>query len=199
MRGRTMTAAGVAAALTATAVVAAGGATAAAPKPAKTVKGSLVTAVPKTLKPGTKVANSRLGNPRVFVNGQDGFALAAGEQAQYAAATTDGGKTWTTVSPALHVDALQAPLSVTQIGAASTKVAYAFGSGQVADVTSDGGKHWYRALFQGTVMAIVPGFSHQLFAYVDSFGSGSGLHGPTLQYVSKNGGKTWTYSTGVGA
>jgi hypothetical protein len=198
MRGRTMTVAGVAAALTATAVVSAGGATAATPKPAKTVKGSLVTAVPKTLKPGTKVANSRLGNPRVFVNAQDGFALAAGEQAQYAAATTNGGKTWTIVSPALHVDALQAPLSVTQMGAASTKVAYAFGSGQVADVTGDGGKHWYRALFQGTVMAIVPGFSHQLIAFVDGFGSGSGLNGPTLQYVSKNAGKTWTYSPGVG-
>ena len=196
MRGRTMTAVAAAAALAATGAVTVGGATAAAPKPAKTVKGSLITAKLHTLKPGTKVASSRIGT-RTLVNANVGWALAAGQQAQYAATTTNGGKTWTIASPALHVDAAQAPLAVTQMGATSAKVAYAFGSGQVADVTSDGGKHWYAALFQGTVMAVVPGLgSRQLLAFVDSGASGTGPSGPTYQYSSTNGGQTWTLAPG---
>jgi hypothetical protein len=104
---------------------------------------------------------------------------------------------WKTASPALHLDAAQAPLSVTQIGARSPKVAYAFGSGQVADVTSDGGKHWYRALFNGTDMAVVPGFgSKQLLTFVDAGSSSSGPSGPVWQYASSNGGKTWKLSPG---
>jgi hypothetical protein len=200
MRGRTMITAGAATALAATAVIAVSGATAgataAAPKPAKTVKGNLITLTNGTLKPGTKVSAAKLG-ARQFVNGSDGWALAAGETAQYAATTTNGGKTWRIASPALHVDAAQAPLSVSQIGASRPDVAYAFGSAQVADVTSDGGKHWYRALWQGTVMAVVPGFgSHQLLAFVDGGASASGPSGPTWQYSSTDGGKTWKLAPG---
>ncbi len=66
MRGRTMTTVGAAAALAATAVVAVSGATAAAPKPAKTVTGSLIMPTAHTLKPGTKVSAAKLG-ARVFV------------------------------------------------------------------------------------------------------------------------------------
>ena len=192
----TMTAVGAAMALAATAVVAVSGATAAAPKPAKTVTGSLITPTLHTLKPGTKVSPAKFG-ARVFVNGSDGWAFAIGDQAQYAATTTDGGTTWTIASPALHVNAAQAPLVVTQLGALSAKVAYAFGDSQVADVTTDGGKHWYRALWQGTVTAVVPGFgSHQLLAYVDGGASASGPTAPTWQYSSTNGGKTWTLTPG---
>jgi hypothetical protein len=201
MRARTMIATGVTTALAATAVVAVGGAvggaTAAAPKPARTVKGSLIKPKRGTLKQGTKVSTAILG-PRVFLNRSDGWAMASGPEAQYAAATTDGGAIWTIASPALHVDAAQAPLAVTQLGASSSKIAYAFGGGQVADVTSDGGKHWYGALWDGTVAAVVPGFgSHQLLAFIDGGSSGSGPSGPTWQYVSKNGGRTWSLSPGA--
>ena len=190
MRSRTLTAVGAATALAATAVVGISGATAAKPKPAKTVTGALIKRTAHTLKPGSKASGS---GPRVLVTGTAGWKLAAGTQAQYAANTTDGGKTWRIASPALHVNAAQAPLAVTQLGAMSPKVAYAFGSGQVADVTSDGGKHWYQALFQGTVAAVVPGeFGKQLAAFVVGFSSSS----PTLQYVSKNGGKTWKLASG---
>ncbi len=86
---------------------------------------------------------------------------------------------------------------MTQLSASNAKVAYAFGGAQVADVTSDGGKQWYRALWQGTVVAVVPGFgSHQLIAVVDGGASASGPSGPTWQYVSTNGGKTWKLSPG---
>ena len=114
-----------------------------------------------------------------------------GSAAQYAAVTADGGKTWRIASPALHIDAADAPQSVTQIGARSAKVAYAFGGGQVADVTSNGGKTWYSALFQGTVTAIVPGSGRQLVTFVVGFSPSS-----TLQYLSNNGGRTWTLSSG---
>jgi len=196
MRGRTMTAVGAAAALAATVVVAVNGATAAAPKPAKTVTGRLITRTLHTLKPGTKVSAAKL-RQRVFVNGSVGWALAIGDQAQYAATTTDGGTTWTIASPALHLNALQAPLVVTELGASNPKVVYAFGDGQVADVSSDGGEHWYRTLWEGTVIAVVPGFgSHQLLAFVDGGASASGPSAPTWQYSSTNGGKTWKLTPG---
>ena len=193
MRGRTLTAVGAATALAATAVVGISGAAAAKPKPAKTVTGSLVKRTPHTLKPGSKASGKGM---RVLVTGKVGWKLASGTQAQYAAKTTDGGKTWRIASPALHVAAAQAPLSVSLIGASSAKVAYAFGAGQVADVTSDGGKHWYRALFNGTVMAVVPGPRKRLIAFVDGGANASGPTAPTWQYTSKDGGRTWKLTPG---
>ncbi|HEX5192925.1 MAG TPA: hypothetical protein VFW09_08995 [Solirubrobacteraceae bacterium] len=193
MRGKTLTAVGAAMALAATAVVGISGASAAKPKPAKTVTGSIIKRTAHTLKPGSKASGRGM---RVLVNGKVGWKLAAGTQAQYAAKTTDGGKTWRIASPALHVNAAQAPLAVSQLGAASAKVAYAFGGGQVADVTSDGGKHWYRALFNGTVMAVVPGAGKQLLAFVDGGANASGPTAPTWQYTSKNGGRTWKLTPG---
>ncbi len=188
MRGRAMVAAGGTAALVA--VIAVSGASAASKKPPKTVKGSIFTRS-GSAKRGTKVAG---GGLRILIGAKAGWKLASFKQAQYAAVTTDGGKTWRIASPALHINAADAPQVVTQIGAKSAKVAYAFGGGgQVADVTSNGGKTWYQALFQGTVTAIVPAsFSPRLVAYVESFPKSS-----TLQYVSKNGGKTWTLSKGA--
>lgn len=163
----------------------------AATAPQRTVSGSLIRRPAHTVAPGTKVNQSHLGE-RVFVNANDGFALAAVGQAQYPAATTNGGKAWKTDGPALHIDALQAPLGVTSIGALNRRTAYAYGSGQVVDTTSDGGKKWYGALFNGVVMAVVPGPSGHLVAFID---------GPavTWQYVSKNGGRSWRYTTAQGA
>jgi hypothetical protein len=170
-------------------------ATAAAPAPQKTVTGSLIKRRPDTLAPGAKVSSAKLGQ-RVFVNASDGFALASVGQAQYPAATTNGGKTWKTDGPALHINAAQAPLAVTSIGASSRSTAFAYGSGQVIDTTSDGGKKWYGALFNGTAMAVVPGPSGHLVAFIDeSSGSTAGV---TYQYVSKNGGRSWSYDTSVG-
>jgi photosystem II stability/assembly factor-like uncharacterized protein len=194
-RRATMTV-GAVAAIATTAVVGIGAATAAAPTPVKTVTGSLIKVQPQTLKPGAKLKPSAVGFPRVFVNAKTGWALANAQQAQYAAITTDGGSTWRTASPALHLNAAQAPLVVSQIGATSPKVAYAFSGGQVADVTSDGGKHWYRGLFDGADMAVVPGFGKQLLTFVDAGSSSSGPSGPVWQYQTSNGGKTWKLSPG---
>jgi hypothetical protein len=165
--------------------------------PPQTVTASVITRRPGTLKPGSLVSSSALGQ-RAFTDAKHGFALANAGQAQYPAATTDGGKTWRTDGPALHIDAAQAPLSVTSIGVASVKTVYAYGSGQVVDTTGDGGKRWYGALFNGLVMAVVRGSGGHLVAFVDASTAPSTTSGLTWQYVSKNGGRTWTYDPRVG-
>jgi hypothetical protein len=172
------------------------GAAIAAPPVQKTVKASRITRYPKTLAPGAKVKPSQLLGARVFVDAGHGVALAGLGQAQYEAATSDGGRTWRTDSPALHVDAAQAPLAVGYVGAVSRRTSFAYGS-QAADVTSDGGQIWYRALFDGLVVAIVRNAEGHLVAFVDGSATGSS-QGSTAQYVSKDGGRSWHYDTTVG-
>jgi hypothetical protein len=154
--------------------------------PQQTVTASLITRPAHTLAPGTTVSGSKIFGQRVLVDATHGFALVDTGGAQYPAATTNGGKTWKTDGPALHLDAAQAPLAVVDVGAAGRNTAFAWGTGQVIDTTGDGGKHWYRALFtQGIPVAVVKNPLGHLVAFVD----GSG--GATWQYVSKDGGKTW--------
>jgi hypothetical protein len=169
----------------------------AAATPQKTVAAARISRPRGTLAPGTNVRSADLGQ-RVFTDAEHGFALASAGQAQYPAATTDGGKTWKIDGPALHVDAAQAPLSVLDIGAAGLKTVFAYGSGQVIDATGNGGKQWYRALFDGLVMAVVHGSLGQLVAFVDGSTSSSSSKGVTWQYVSKNGGRTWRLDTTIG-
>jgi hypothetical protein len=164
--------------------------------PQQTVTASLIKRHAGTLAPGTKLRHPHLGT-RVFVDARHGFALAGAGQAQYAAATSNRGRTWVTDGPALHIDAAQAPLAVAHLGAASRKVIYAYGEGNVVDVTSDGGKHWYGALFDATAMAVVPGVRGHLVAFVDG-STGAADSGPTWQYVSKDGGRSWHYDTTTG-
>jgi hypothetical protein len=166
---------------------------AAAAKPSKTVTGTLVTRRPGTLAPGTAVAPARVAGQRVFTDAKHGFALASVASADYAVASTDGGRTWKTDGPALHLHAAQAPLAVAFIGAVSRKTVFAWGGGQVIDATSDGGKHWYSALFgNGGPVAVVHDFAGHLRAFI-SASSGS----TTWQYVSKDGGRTWHYQAAV--
>jgi hypothetical protein len=166
-----------------------------APQP--TVNASRIARLPGTLAPGTRVSPRAIGQ-RVFTDADHGFALAGVRGAQYPAATVDGGATWKTDGPALHINAAQAPLSVVDIGAANRKTVFAYGTGQVIDTTSDGGKKWYRALFNGLVMAVVRGAQGHLVAFIDGSTSTSGSGGVTWQYVSKNGGRTWRYDATVG-
>lgn len=160
---------------------------AAAAKPPKTVKATLITRRPGTLAPGSKVRSGAIAGQRVFTDAKHGFALASVGSADYAVATSDGGKTWKTYGPALHVHAAQAPLAVSFIGAVSRKTVFAWGGGQVIDATNDGGKHSYSALFTtGVPVAVVRDIQGHLTAFV---GSPSG--GSTSRYVSKDGGRTW--------
>lgn len=170
-------------------------ASAAATGPQQTVSGTIITRQPQTLAPGSTVSASKIFGNRVFTGAKRGFALVDTGGAQYPATTVDGGKTWKTDGPALHLDAAQAPLAVIYIGAAGPKTIFAWGTGQVIDTTSDGGKHWYRATFFGLPVAVVRNPQGHLVAFVDGETSGSNS---SLQYVSKNGGKTWRLDNTIG-
>jgi photosystem II stability/assembly factor-like uncharacterized protein len=162
-------------------------AAAAAPSPPKTVTATRITRQPATLAPGSHIASRDVVGQRTFTNARRGFALATAGEADYPVATTDGGKTWKTNGPALHLHAAQAPLAVIFIGAVNRRTVFAWGGGQVIDTTNDGGKTWYRALFtSGFPVAVVHDPSGHLLAFISS-GTGSS----TVEYVSKNGGRTW--------
>jgi hypothetical protein len=134
---------------------------------------------------------------RVFANARDGFTLAAVGSAQYPARSTDGGTTWRIDGPQVHVDAADAPEAVGYVGLVSPRTMYAFGSSAV-DVTSDGGRTWWETLVGGLVMAVVPGDQNDLVAFVQQpLSTGHGHPAVTWQYVSRDGGRHWRYSTGL--
>ena len=160
----------------------------AAAGPQQKVTGSLINRPSGTLAPGTTVPASEVYGNRVFIDANRGYALVQNGQAQYPAKTGDGGKTWKTNGPALHVNAAQAPLSVAFIGAGGTKKIFAWGGGQVIDATPDGGAHWYRATFTGLPVAVLKNPKGHLVAFVDGQ---TGASTVATQYVSKDGGKTW--------
>src|SRR3984885_15980825 len=89
---------------------------AAAAGPQQTVTATLISRPAHTLAPGSTVSASKIFGHRVFNDAKHGFALVDTGQAQYPAATSDGGKTWKTDGPALHLHAAQAPLAVIYIG-----------------------------------------------------------------------------------
>ncbi len=168
---------------------------AAAAGPQQTVTGTLISRPAQTLAPGSTVNASKIFGHRVFNDAKHGFALVDTGGAQYPAATSDGGKTWKTDGPALHLNAAQAPLAVVYIGIAGLKTIFAWGTGQVIDTTSDGGAHWYRATFNGLPVAVIRNPQGHLVAFVD--GETGGGASP-VQYVSKNGGKTWRLDNTIG-
>ena len=164
--------------------------------PPKTVTATLMKTRSGTLKPASKVNASKVGSPRMFFNSTKGFAMAQVGQAQYPVATTDGGKTWKTNGPYLHLDAAQAPLAVTNIGVGNQKTMFACCGGQVVDATGDGGKHWYQALLGDTVLSVIaPGNGKRLVAVAQN-GSSKATN---LVYVSTDGGHHWKLNTKLGA
>jgi hypothetical protein len=153
---------------------------------------------PGSARPGTIVRQRQLSR-RVFADARHGFALASLPQAQYPAATTDGGKVWRVDGPALHVNAAQAPLVVLQVGAAGRRTWFAWGGpggGQVVDTTSDGGRHWWRAILGEVVLAVVASADGRLIAVTQVAGAAGAS---TLVYVSKDGGRHWRYDAQLGA
>jgi hypothetical protein len=182
------------------------GATAAAvarrdPSPPPGVTAVLINRPADALRPGTVVRAAALGL-RIFPNARRGFALADVDDGQYPATTIDGGTTWRVDGPPLHVNAAQAPLVVLQVGAANQHTFFAWGGpggGQAVYVTSDAGKHWYRAILGDIVMAVVADSSGRLVAFAQAVTTSDESTAATLVYVSKDGGQSWHYSTRLGA
>jgi hypothetical protein len=166
--------------------------------PPATISAIQISGRPGTLRPGTIVRSADLGL-RVFADGQHGVALADDGDAQYAAATVNGGRTWRIDSPALHVNAAQAPFAVLDIGAANQHTFFAFGGGQVVDVTSDAGKHWWQAPLGEVVMAVVAGGSGRLIAFAQNAAGVTGTTAVNAVYVSQDGGRHWHIDNRVGA
>jgi hypothetical protein len=160
------------------------------PSPAHTITAGPIARVPGTLRPGSVVSARELGH-RVFVDALHGFALASVGQAQYPAATVNAGRTWRVSGPALHLDAAQAPLAVCEVGALDQRIYFADACGEVVDTTSDGGKHWWRALFGGGVLAVV-GSGGRLVAFIEASSESSPV-AVTWVYVSSDGGRHWQY------
>jgi hypothetical protein len=148
---------------------------------------------------GTVVGSTSLVGNRVFANSRDGFALADDRQAQYPARTLDGGRTWRIIGPQLHVDAADGPEAVSAVGVAHTHTLFAYGS-SVVDVSTNGGRTWWETFLGSLVVAVVPGrSSNELVAYVQrSASNAGGSPAVTLQYVSRDGGRHWNYSTAMG-
>ncbi len=171
---------------------------AAASPPASVAARQIPASAPPFSRPGTIVSSRDLGN-RVFVSAEDGFALATtglGGGTTYPAATVNGGKTWRIDGPEFHVSAANAPNVVTQVGAASPATYFAYGGPGGAEsvvVSTDAGKHWWRAYMPGVPLAVVYGpvgatGKSGLLAFVRS--------GPTelWEYTSTDGGRRWSFS-----
>jgi hypothetical protein len=166
---------------------------AAAVKPPKTVTALRLAPRPGGLAPGTPVPSANLFGQRVFTDSKRGFALASPSDADYPVATTDGGITWKTDGPALHLHAANAPAVVLFIGAVNRKTVFAWGGGQVIDATHDGGKNWYSASFSfGGPLAVARELNGHLLALVGTPGGAT-----KWLYNSKDGGRTWHYQSTV--
>lgn len=163
--------------------------------PVPTVTATPIARVPNTLRPGRVVRSSTLSH-RVFVDNKHGFALANVSNAQYPAATANGGRTWRVNGPALHLNAAQAPFVVCEVGALDRRNYWAGGcGGQVVDTTNDAGRHWWRSLFQGSVLTVVSS-GGSLLVFLESFTSGS--VSATIQvYASTDKGRSWRFESGL--
>jgi hypothetical protein len=147
---------------------------------------------------GTVVSGS-IVSTRVFANGHDGFALASKNNAQYPARTVDGGQTWRINGPQFHINAADAPEAVQFVGLLNSRKYFAYGS-SVVDVTTNAGRTWFETYMGDAVLAVVPGFIGRgsLLAYVQDLTGSNSNKVSTLQYVSRDGGRHWHYTTAFG-
>ena len=145
-------------------------------------------------RPGSSVPVSALFGDRVFLDAREGIALANGDNAQYPALSADGGRTWRIAGPPLHVDAADGAEGVGSVGILGPRTFFAYGS-SVVDVTTDRGRTWWETYLGEGVVAVVPSYRNELVAYVEESVTAQFNPAQTWQYVSRDGGRTWSYST----
>ena len=145
--------------------------------------------------PGSVVRSSALFGDRVFLNANEGIALADGDNQEYPALSIDGGRVWRIAGPPLHVNAADGAEGVGSLGIANPRTWFAYGS-SVVDVTTDHGRTWWEAYLGEEVVAVVPADDDELVAYVaESVNNRHPNAAVTWQYVSRDGGRRWHYST----
>jgi hypothetical protein len=152
------------------------------------------------LRPGTRVVATFTG-VRLFANRRTGFAvtdLQYAGNATYPLATANGGRTWRTAGPALHLPAAQAPLAVDQAGVAGSRTWFAWcaACNTVIDATSDGGRRWWRTFMPGNVLSVVGGPSARngLSAVVEG-----GARGARVWVYTSRDGRRWTFDHSLSA
>jgi hypothetical protein len=150
---------------------------------------------PNSLPNGTRVG-IRFSGKRVFVNQRNGFAIGTPPGdfgATYPIATVNGGKTWRTAGPILHIPAAQGAVAVNEAGMSGQHVWYAWGDGiTVVDVTPDAGKHWWQAFLPGRVLTVYADLMcGRLTADVQPYTMRP--NPPLWTYVSVRG-RSWTYA-----
>jgi hypothetical protein len=145
--------------------------------------------------PGTVARSSAVFGVRVFLNAKEGVALADGNNAEYPALSTDGGQVWRIDGPPLHVDAADGAEAVGSVGIAGPRTFFAYGS-SVVDVTTDRGRTWWETYLGENVVVVVPSNGNELLAYVEQSVNHQHLNpAATWQYISRDGGRHWHYST----
>lgn len=164
------------------------------PGPAALVSASRIRPRQGAARRGTTVPAAALFTARVFPHGATGFALANDGSAQYPAITTDGGRVWRIAGPQFHVDAADGPEGVGFVGSSLSGALFAYGS-SVVDVTTDRGRTWWEAFLGENVSAVSETPGGRLVAYVEQQTASEGEQGVTWQYVSRDGGRHWRYST----
>lgn len=132
---------------------------------------------------------------RVYANARDGFAIGSPPRTldTYPLATINGGRTWRTAGPVLHIPAAQAAVGVAQAGVISPRIWFACcGLNGVVDVTPDAGTHWWQTFFPGEVVTVYPGPTScgRLIAVVQIYSKRT--NPPLWTYASATG-RRWTH------
>lgn len=186
------------AALLAVIAAAASAPAASAPGPPHRLSARRLRPRPAAVPRGTAVKQADLFSTRVFASASVGFALANVDSAQYPARSLDGGRTWRIDGPQVHINAADGPEAVEFVGVAGPRTFFTYGS-EAVDITTDGGRTWWETFLGELVVAVVPGPRNSLLAYVQQQldPNSSSLAAVTWQYISRDGGRHWVYSTAV--
>jgi hypothetical protein len=145
-------------------------------------------------RPGSVVSGKQVAE-RIFANGRNGFALGWVSSALYPVSTADGGRVWRVDGPWLYREAADAPAGVGNIGLVLPRTFYAYGP-SVIDVTPGGGHEWWQTFIpHGLLVGVVPNTKGYLLALVQQTRRHN--HAVTYQYVSRDGGRHWRYSTAL--
>ena len=173
-------------------------ASAPSPRPPRELAGARLRPRPGAVRPGTAVKQDDLFTDRVFASAADGFALASVGGAQYPARSLDGGRRWRIDGPQVHVDAADGAEGVEFVGLAGPRTFFTYGS-EVVDVTTDAGRTWWETFLGELVVAVVPGSGNALVAYVQQQSSENSTNrAVTWQYVTRDGGRHWSYTPALG-
>ena len=138
---------------------------------------------------GTRIEVPR-EDRRLFLDSRDGVALVSVHDEAMPVRTTDGGRVWRIDGPGLFTEnAADAAIVVDDLDAQDASTFYAFGGGNVVDITSDGGRVWRQATFQGLEVSVSP-VAKGLAAYVDQ-SDNTGSRSLTIQFYTTDGGRSW--------